>query len=131
MCMNPIHRILTVADEHGGKLKNRVVFYCDELGSCPPIQSLELMFSASRSRRMMLVPIVQSITGQLQKNYGQEGSEIIVYRQCESRSPFSRITSNLNSNAALRPRYRCKQTIITRALLRERLFYVWGMEKSK
>lgn len=26
----------------------------------------------------MLVPIVQSITGQLQKNYGKEGSEIIV-----------------------------------------------------
>ena len=26
----------------------------------------------------MLVPIVQSITGQLQKNYGREGSEIIV-----------------------------------------------------
>ncbi len=75
---NLYREILTVADEHGGKLENRVVFYCDELGSCPPIQSLELMFSASRSRRMMLVPIVQSITGQLQKNYGQEGSEIIV-----------------------------------------------------
>lgn len=75
---NLYREILTVADEHGGKLPNRVVFYCDELGSCPPIQSLELMFSASRSRRMMLVPIVQSITGQLQKNYGTEGSEIIV-----------------------------------------------------
>lgn len=36
------------------------------------------MFSASRSRGLMLVPIVQSITGQLQKNYGNEGSEIIV-----------------------------------------------------
>lgn len=70
--------ILTVADEYGGKLPNRVVFYCDELGSCPPIQSLELMFSASRSRGVTLVPIVQSITGQLQKNYGKEGSEIIV-----------------------------------------------------
>ncbi|MBE5851301.1 MAG: type IV secretory system conjugative DNA transfer family protein [Lachnospiraceae bacterium] len=75
---NLYREILTVADENGGRLENRVVFYCDELGSCPPIQSLELMFSASRSRRMMLVPIVQSITGQLQKNYGKEGSEIIV-----------------------------------------------------
>ena len=36
------------------------------------------MFSASRSRGLMLVPIVQSITGQLQKNYGREGSRIIV-----------------------------------------------------
>lgn len=75
---NLYREILTVADENGGRLKNRVVFYADELGSCPPIQSLELMFSASRSRGLMLVPVVQSITGQLQKNYGKEGSEIIV-----------------------------------------------------
>lgn len=69
--------ILAVADENGGKLKNRVVFYCDELGTLPAIQSLELIFSASRSRRLMMVPIIQSF-GQLQKNYGKEGSEIIV-----------------------------------------------------
>jgi len=69
--------ILSVADEQGGKLKNRVVFYCDELGTIPPIESLELIFSASRSRRLMMVPIIQSF-GQLQKNYGKEGSEIIV-----------------------------------------------------
>ena len=75
---NLYREILTVADEKGGRLKNRVVFFADELGTCPPIQSLELMFSASRSRGLMLVPIVQSITGQLQKNYGKEGSEIIV-----------------------------------------------------
>lgn len=59
-------------------MKNRAVFFADELGTCPPIQSLELMFSALKSRGLMLVPIVQSISGQLQKNYGKEGSEIIV-----------------------------------------------------
>lgn len=75
---NLYREILTVVDENGGRLKNRVVFFADELGTCPPIQSLELMFSTSRSRGLMLVPIVQSITGQLQKNYGKEGSEIIV-----------------------------------------------------
>lgn len=69
--------ILAVADENGGKLKNRIVFYCDELGTIPPIESLELIFSASRSRRLMMVPIIQSF-GQLQKNYGKEGSEIII-----------------------------------------------------
>lgn len=69
--------ILSVADENGGQLKNRVVFYCDELGTLPTIESLELIFSASRSRRMTMVPIIQSF-GQLQKNYGKEGSEIIV-----------------------------------------------------
>ncbi len=78
LLQNLYREILAVADENGGQLRNRVVFYCDELGTIPPIQSLELMFSASRSRRLMLVPIVQSITGQLQKNYGKEGSEIIV-----------------------------------------------------
>ena len=70
--------ILTVADEHGGRLRNRVVFYLDEIGTIPPIESLELMFSASRSRALLLVPILQSITGQLVKNYGKEGAEIIV-----------------------------------------------------
>jgi type IV secretion system protein VirD4 len=69
--------ILTIADENGGKLKNRVVFFCDELGTLPPIQSLEIMLSASRSRRLSIMPIIQSF-GQLQKNYGKEGSEIIV-----------------------------------------------------
>ena len=69
--------ILSVADETGGKLQNRVVFFCDELGTLPPIDSLELIFSASRSRRLSMVPIIQSF-GQLQKNYGKEGSEIIV-----------------------------------------------------
>lgn len=69
--------ILSVADEQGGKLKNRVVFYLDELGTLPPIESLELIFSASRSRRLSMIPIIQSF-GQLEKNYGKEGSEIIV-----------------------------------------------------
>ena len=70
--------ILSVADEQGGKLKERVIFFLDEIGTIPPIESLELMFSASRSRGLLLTPIVQSITGQLVKNYGKEGSEIIV-----------------------------------------------------
>lgn len=58
--------ILTIADENGGKLKNRVVFFCDELGTLPPIQSLEIMLSASRSRRLSIVPIIQSF-GQLKE----------------------------------------------------------------
>jgi type IV secretion system protein VirD4 len=70
--------ILSVADEMGGKLKNRAVFFMDEIGTIPPIQSLELMFSASRSRSLLLVPVVKSISGQLVKNYGKEGSEIII-----------------------------------------------------
>ncbi len=69
--------ILAVADENGGKLPNRVVFYCDEFGTLPKIESAEMMFSASRSRRVSIVPIIQSLA-QLEKNYGKEGAEIIV-----------------------------------------------------
>lgn len=69
--------ILSVADEHGGRLPNRAVFYADEFGTLPKIESAEMMFSASRSRRLSIVPIIQSI-GQLEKNYGKEGAEIII-----------------------------------------------------
>ena len=69
--------ILAVADEQGGKLKNRCIFFCDEFGTLPKIESAEMMFSASRSRRLQIVPIIQSFS-QLDKNYGKEGAEIIV-----------------------------------------------------
>lgn len=69
--------ILSVADENGGKLKNRCVFFCDEYGTLPKIESAEMMFSASRSRRLQIVPIIQSFS-QLEKNYGKEGAEIII-----------------------------------------------------
>lgn len=69
--------ILAMADENGGKLKNRCVFFCDEFGTLPKIESAEMMFSASRSRRLQIVPIIQSFA-QLDKNYGKEGAEIIV-----------------------------------------------------
>ena len=68
--------ILSVADENGGKLPNRVMFYCDEFGTMPPIQSAEMMYSASRSRRLSIVSIIQSYQ-QLEKNYGREGAAII------------------------------------------------------
>ena len=53
------------------------MFFCDEFGTLPKIESAEMMFSASRSRRLQIVPIIQSFA-QLEKNYGKEGSEIIV-----------------------------------------------------
>ena len=68
--------ILTVADENGGALKDRVMFYMDEFGTLPPISSVEMMYSASRSRRLSLVSIIQSFQ-QLEKNYGKEGAAII------------------------------------------------------
>ena len=67
--------LFSVADEHDGKLPNRVVFFCDELGTMPAFDILPL-FSAGRSRRLTLVPIIQSIA-QIEKNYGKEGAEIL------------------------------------------------------
>lgn len=69
--------ILSVADENGGVPKNRCVFFCDEFGTLPKIDSAEMMFSASRSRRLQIVPIIQSFA-QLEKNYGKEGADVII-----------------------------------------------------
>ena len=75
MIQNLSRELFAVADENGGKLRNRVVLYCDELGTMPPFDILPL-FSAGRSRKLTLVPIIQSLA-QLEKNYGKEGAEII------------------------------------------------------
>ena len=68
--------ILVIADENGGKLKNRVMFYCDEFGTFPKIEGAEAMFSAGRSRKISIVAIIQSFA-QLEQNYGKQGMEII------------------------------------------------------
>ena len=68
--------MLAIADETDGKLKNRVMFYLDEIGTIPKIDSAEMMFSAGRSRRISIIAIIQS-KAQLEKNYGKEGAEII------------------------------------------------------
>ena len=76
MIQNLARELFSVADENGGKLKNRVVLFCDELGTMPPFDILPL-FSAGRSRKLTLVPIIQSLA-QLEKNYSKEGAEILI-----------------------------------------------------
>jgi len=66
-----------VADTTGGKLKNRVMIYVDEFGTLPPIASAEMMYSASRPRRLSIISVIQSHQ-QLEKNYGREGAAIII-----------------------------------------------------
>ena len=75
MIQNLSRELFSVADENGGKLPNRVVLFCDEFGTMPPFDVLSL-FSAGRSRKLTMLPIIQSLA-QLEKNYGKEGSEII------------------------------------------------------
>ena len=68
--------ILVIADENGGKLKNRVMFFMDEMGTFPKIDGIEAMFSAGRSRKISIVAVIQSFA-QLEQNYGKQGMEII------------------------------------------------------
>lgn len=42
MIQNLSRELFAVADENGGKLKNRVVLFCDELGTMPPFDILPL-----------------------------------------------------------------------------------------
>ena len=69
--------MLSIADEHNSKLQNRVIMFLDEIGTIPKIESIEMMFSASRSRNITIVAIIQSMA-QLEKNYGKEGARIVV-----------------------------------------------------
>lgn len=69
--------MLAYADEHGGVIFRKIIMFLDEIGTIPPIQSIEMMFSASRSRNISIVAIIQSLA-QLEKNYGSEGAKIIV-----------------------------------------------------
>ena len=71
MIQNLSRELFAVADENGGKLKNRVVLFCDEFGTMPPFDILPL-FSAGRSRRLTLVPIIQSLA-QLEKKLRERG----------------------------------------------------------
>ena len=68
--------ILVIADEYGGSLPNRVMFYLDEFGTFPKIEGAEAMFSAGRSRKISIVAIIQSFA-QLEQTYGKQGMEII------------------------------------------------------
>ena len=68
--------LMTVADENGGKLPGRVLFFCDEFGTIPKLEGAEMLFSAARSRGLSIVAIVQGLI-QLDKNYGKEGAQVI------------------------------------------------------
>ena len=54
-----------------------MIFFWDEVGTIPKIESAEMMFSAGRSRGLSIVPMIQSFA-QLNRNYGKEGAEIII-----------------------------------------------------
>lgn len=73
--------ILTIADDMGGRLEDRVLFLLDEFGTIPPISSAAMMFSAGRSRRLGIAASCQS-RHQLMERYGQHGAATIL-KNCQ------------------------------------------------
>jgi type IV secretion system protein VirD4 len=69
---------LTIAN-HGdrNRLDRQVKFYLDEFGTMPKFDSAEQMFTAGKSRNILLYPMIQS-ESQLYQKYGKEGGEIII-----------------------------------------------------
>lgn len=106
--------MLTVADEKNGTLDKRVMFYMDEIGTLPKIEGLEMIFSASRSRKISIVAIIQSLA-QFEKTYGKEGAEIIVDNcQCTlfgSFAPNSKTAEEMSKNLG-------KQTVLSGSVSR-------------
>ena len=69
---------LTIANQDGkNKLDKRVLLYLDEYGTLPKFDNAEQMFTAGKSRNIILYPMIQSLA-QLQEKYGREGGEIII-----------------------------------------------------
>ncbi len=115
LILQQIYReMLTVADEKGGLLDKRVMIYADELGTLPKIEGIEMMFSASRSRKISIVAIIQSLA-QFEKTYGKEGAEIIVDNcQCTlfgAFAPNSKTAEAMSQNLG-------KQTVLSGTVTR-------------
>lgn len=115
LILQQIYReMLTVADEKGGQLDKRVMIYADELGTLPKIEGIEMMFSASRSRKISIVAIIQSLA-QFEKTYGKEGAEIIVDNcQCTlfgAFAPNSKTAESMSQNLG-------KQTVLSGTVTR-------------
>ncbi len=115
LILQQIYReMLTIADEKGGQLDKRVMIYADELGTLPKIEGIEMMFSASRSRKISIVAIIQSLA-QFEKTYGKEGAEIIVDNcQCTlfgAFAPNSKTAEAMSQNLG-------KQTVLSGTVTR-------------
>ncbi len=66
--------LTAMADRLGGSLPKKVLCFYDELGTIPKIEGLDAIFTASRSRNMSIVGILQG-TSQLKERYGEETAE--------------------------------------------------------
>lgn len=72
-CNDLIERAET---EHNGVLPRQVIIFEDEFGNQPPIQDVDVLFAAVRSRNVRILISIQSYA-QLNKSYSKEKAEII------------------------------------------------------
>lgn len=68
--------LIDVAQENGGKLKNRTNFLLDEFANMPPLKDVESMVTAARSRNIRFSFVIQNFS-QLSKVYGADIAETI------------------------------------------------------
>ena len=68
--------LISVAQEHGGKLPIRTNFLLDEFANMPPLKDITTMITAARSRQVRFTMIIQNFA-QLDQVYGKENAETI------------------------------------------------------
>ena len=68
--------LISVAQEHGGKLPVRTNFILDEFANMPPLKDITTMITAARSRLIRFTMIIQNFA-QLDQVYGKENAETI------------------------------------------------------
>ena len=68
--------LIDVAQENGGKLPFRTNFILDEFANMPPLQDVDAMVTAARSRKIRFTFIIQNFA-QLNDVYGKEVAEVI------------------------------------------------------
>lgn len=68
--------LISVAQEHGGKLPVRTNFLLDEFANMPPLKDVTTMITAARSRQIRFTMIIQNFA-QLEQVYGKEQAETL------------------------------------------------------
>lgn len=68
--------LISVAQNHGGKLPVRTNFLLDEFANMPPLKDVTTMITAARSRLIRFTMIIQNFA-QLDQVYGKENAETI------------------------------------------------------
>lgn len=67
-----------ISNQNGtNRLSKRINLYLDEFGTMPKFQNAEQMFTAGKSRNIILYPMIQSLS-QMHEKYGREGGDIII-----------------------------------------------------